>query len=389
MGCLKLNIENPTLLRVLNGGKLEFTKKCVDTSRYAYNGMEKDPEIKGEGNSFTTEFRQYDPRLGRWLSLDPLMSMFPDMSPYVAFDNNPILYVDPYGLASSTGEGESAGDPPTKNPETGEGWKKGETWYDEGAKEMKEIIGFTEKGEAILGPLRNQETVITASTAKFEREMYLQTVSARGSADALYNATVLGAYDLFGGNHLDEYDDLDEQQAYLTGRLAGDATAMLIGGSEMTAGGTIALASTATGPGAIVGAPAGAVLAGHGAAMTTAATIDNVQTQVQLTKLTAMNYGSGTEESSSSSESGGGERQQTQTNSKTVWKGKGKERIDVENANPSQRPGQVHYQDNKGNKYIYDPINKIFKNAPKAVNELLKDKKFMKGIEKGLKYLGY
>ena len=106
MGCLKLNIENPTLLRVLNGGKLEFTKKCVDTSRYAYNGMEKDPEIKGEGNSFTTEFRQYDPRLGRWLSLDPLMSMFPDMSPYVAFDNNPILYVDPYGLASSTGEGE-------------------------------------------------------------------------------------------------------------------------------------------------------------------------------------------------------------------------------------------------------------------------------------------
>jgi RHS repeat-associated protein len=72
--------------------------------------MEKDPEMKGEGNSYTTEFRQYDPRLGRWLSLDPLMSMFPDMSPYVAFDNNPVLYVDPYGLASTNGnEGEESG----------------------------------------------------------------------------------------------------------------------------------------------------------------------------------------------------------------------------------------------------------------------------------------
>jgi RHS repeat-associated protein len=74
--------------------------------------MEKDPEIKGEGNSYTTEFRQYDPRLGRWLSLDPLMSMFPDMSPYVAFDNNPVYFVDPYGLASTNGdEGEEGVDP--------------------------------------------------------------------------------------------------------------------------------------------------------------------------------------------------------------------------------------------------------------------------------------
>ncbi|MGV3631749.1 MAG: RHS repeat-associated core domain-containing protein [Bacteroidota bacterium] len=66
--------------------------------RYAYNGMETDPEVKGEGNSYTTEFRHYDPRLGRWLSLDPLMGEFPWMSPYVGFDNNPVIYTDPYGL---------------------------------------------------------------------------------------------------------------------------------------------------------------------------------------------------------------------------------------------------------------------------------------------------
>lgn len=72
--------------------------------------MEKDPEVKGDGNSYTTEFRQYDPRVGRWLSLDPLMSMFPDMSPYVAFDNNPVYFVDPYGLASTNGD-EGEGEP--------------------------------------------------------------------------------------------------------------------------------------------------------------------------------------------------------------------------------------------------------------------------------------
>jgi len=79
----------------------------------------------------------------------------------------------------------------------------------------------------------------------------------------------------------------------------------------------------------------------------------------------------------------------TQVNSKTLWKGKGKERIDVENPNPSQRPGQIHYQDNKGGKYIYAPSTGQFKNAPNNVNDLLKNPEFKRGIEKGLKYLGY
>ncbi|MFT5860867.1 MAG: RHS repeat-associated protein [Flavobacteriaceae bacterium] len=73
----------------------------VESYRYAYNGMELDNEISGAGNSYTTEFRQYDPRLGRWKSLDPLMASFPHMSPYVGFDNNPIFFIDPYGLSSS------------------------------------------------------------------------------------------------------------------------------------------------------------------------------------------------------------------------------------------------------------------------------------------------
>jgi hypothetical protein len=55
------------------------------------------------------------------------------------------------------------------------------------------------------------------------------------------------------------------------------------------------------------------------------------------------------------------------TPSTTVWKGKGKERIDVENPNPGQRPGQIHYQGNDGSKYLYDPTTKTFPDAPKAI----------------------
>lgn len=74
--------------------------------------MELDNEVKDNGNSYTTEFRQYDPRLGRWLSLDPLMASFPHVSPYVGFADNPVLFIDPYGLSPGNGanEGGGAGD---------------------------------------------------------------------------------------------------------------------------------------------------------------------------------------------------------------------------------------------------------------------------------------
>ena len=99
--------------------------------RYGYNGMEMDNETSGNGNSYTTEFRQYDPRLMRWKSLDPLMAQFPWMSPYVAFDNNPIVYTDPYGLESGTDDGTppgEEGDPDYFNPNEGSEMYDGAGW---------------------------------------------------------------------------------------------------------------------------------------------------------------------------------------------------------------------------------------------------------------------
>ena len=65
--------------------------------RYGMNGQEKDNEVYGNGNSYTAESWNYDPRLGRRWNVDPLMNKFPWQSPYSAFDNRPINTADPTG----------------------------------------------------------------------------------------------------------------------------------------------------------------------------------------------------------------------------------------------------------------------------------------------------
>ena len=77
--------------------------------------------------------------------------------------------------------------------------------------------------------------------------------------------------------------------------------------------------------------------------------------------------------------------------SKQIWRDKSnpKARIDVENPNPAQREGQIHYQDGI-NKYIYDLTLGIFRGAPRRINDQLKqDSTMQKAIQKALeKYLG-
>lgn len=56
--------------------------------------MEKDDEVKGNGNSLDFGARIYDPRVGRWLSRDTLEGKYPELSPYHFSANNPVLLVD-------------------------------------------------------------------------------------------------------------------------------------------------------------------------------------------------------------------------------------------------------------------------------------------------------
>jgi RHS repeat-associated protein len=65
--------------------------------RFGFNGMEVDDEVKGDNNSLDFGARIYDPRIGRFLSLDPKWKSFPFMSPYVFAGNNPLRFIDKEG----------------------------------------------------------------------------------------------------------------------------------------------------------------------------------------------------------------------------------------------------------------------------------------------------
>ena len=74
------------------------------SARVGFNGKENDNDVKGTGNQQDYGMRIYDPRLGKFLSIDPLAYSYPFYTPYLFAGNKPIVFVDIDGLE----EGERA-----------------------------------------------------------------------------------------------------------------------------------------------------------------------------------------------------------------------------------------------------------------------------------------
>ena len=70
--------------------------------RYSFNAVEQDNEISGAGNSLNFKFRMYDPRLGRFKSVDPLFRDYPWNSTYAFAENRVIDGIDLEGLEYAT-----------------------------------------------------------------------------------------------------------------------------------------------------------------------------------------------------------------------------------------------------------------------------------------------
>ena len=177
--------------------------------------------------------------------------------------------------------------------------------------------------------------------------------------------------------------------------------ALTLGGvllTDVSAGGeALGVGLDLTGAGAIVGVPlnvvsavgitAGATMAGAGAAdlMMHARGDDSVSP--------AGTDHTGSSNSGSGITGDGGEMigsKGTQLTSKTMWL-KGSYRIDVENPNPGQRPGQLHFQDQAtGAKYLYNFKTGDFDGMPNSLKKELAKKfpEYLKGITKGKSALG-
>ena len=185
-------------------------------------------EVSGSGNSYTTQFIQYDPRLGRWKSLDPLAGKFPNQSPFCAFNNNPLYFTDPLGL-----EGEGPGDKPSKkkansNPDA---WEFDPDKAD-GSYEIKidekgnEIVFKKENGtweyqatvlksvEVTVSKNENKQSTTTAPTQKSNGKIifvngYLGFGSPEGGEDYWNQEFVEGAEDFFNTNNNSYFTDID------------------------------------------------------------------------------------------------------------------------------------------------------------------------------------
>lgn len=107
MGCLKLPYYqqgralevNPIFFTGAVEKKKRAEKNRLSSSIYGFNGQEKDDEVSGAGNEYTTFFRPYDPRLGRWKIVDSKTSnsKLIGWSPYHFSFNNPNYFIDSDG----------------------------------------------------------------------------------------------------------------------------------------------------------------------------------------------------------------------------------------------------------------------------------------------------
>jgi len=114
-----------------------------DGYRFGFNGMEADDELKTNKNSYDFGARIYDPRVARWLSVDPEFKRYPQFSPYNFAFNVPTNIIDPDGGIGTDLDGNviftPAGKPewrwtePPKhtitNPETGDVTLSGTGYY--------------------------------------------------------------------------------------------------------------------------------------------------------------------------------------------------------------------------------------------------------------------
>lgn len=66
--------------------------------RYGFNGKEMDNEVSGSDNQYDYGFRIYNPRIGRFLSVDPLFQSYPWYTPFQFAGNMPIWAIDLDGL---------------------------------------------------------------------------------------------------------------------------------------------------------------------------------------------------------------------------------------------------------------------------------------------------
>mgnify|MGYP001557636762 CR=1 FL=1 len=261
---------------------------------YQYNDKEMLDE-DADLNWYDYGYRSYDPQIGRFPQLDPLTDYYPFYTPFQFAGNDPIANVDIDGLEPGGAVGGAAsamgGFTYTYNAGTSLFLGPAAHAISAAATSGKGVLNLISSLTSIL--VKTSVATCNIINTSFNTEGIgpgeRALINARGFSDALYNANVFGLYDLFGGNHLKEYSDPEDQKSYLTGRLLGDAAAVGFSLTEIESGGGTALATAIETGG--VGALIGIGIAIHGAGTGSVAANDAVWVLQKLYKLSSASSG--------------------------------------------------------------------------------------------------
>ncbi|MBK9452728.1 MAG: RHS repeat-associated core domain-containing protein [Bacteroidetes bacterium] len=150
--------------------------------RYGYNGKEKDNEWNGIGAMLDYGFRVHDPRLGRFLSVDPLAPDYPELTTYQYASNTPVQAIDLDGL---------------------EAWNKTRTWN------SSDIQGYKKSIDGLVQRYHDENThfdcadfaVSTILEYAYSQGLEISLVTATGriisSSDSKYDICDPNAKDQF------------------------------------------------------------------------------------------------------------------------------------------------------------------------------------------------
>lgn len=199
MRCQKLDTDFCNFLEIVYSEKRGYgRKKCVSyypfglehkgynnvtsgnvnsiASKFKYNRKELEESLGY--NMYEYEARHYDASLGRFVTIDPLAEDYSFQSPYAYAVNDPIRFIDKFGMGP---------DDWVKNLETCEYEWKNEVTSESNTPEGYKYVG--ESDQSIVEDLVGKQTVKTDTATEFGSVSHNDETTAHGYGASANNAT--------------------------------------------------------------------------------------------------------------------------------------------------------------------------------------------------------